>query len=96
MLPKQFTQVPGSAKLYFSPLAPKTYIGNSLRTLIPSHDLLWKDVFLLPRIASPDSKIRELKVLNRILYANKAFFNIGIVDSPLSTFCQTFEESLDY
>ena len=74
---------------------PSTSIFE-LWILIPSHDLLWKDIFLLPRSASLGSKIRELqyKVLNRILYTNKSLFKMGIVASPLSTFCQTSEESL--
>ena len=65
---------------------------------MPSHDLLWKDIFLLPRSASLGSKIRNLpyKVLNRILFPNKSLFKMGIVASPLSTFCQTLEEPLDH
>ena len=63
-----------------------------------SVQLLWKDIFLLPRSASVDSKMREFqcKVLKRILYANKALFEMGIVDSPLCTFCQTSEEFLEH
>ena len=53
---------------------------------------------LLPSIASLDSKITELqyKVLNRILYANTAFFKMRIFDSHLCTFCQISKESLEH
>ena len=66
--------------------------------LFPSHDLSWKDIYLLPRSTSLDSKMREFqyKILNRILYANKALYKMGIVNSPLCTFCQISEESLEH
>ena len=66
--------------------------------LFPLHDLSWKDIYVLPRRASLDSKIREFqyKVLNRILYVNKALYKIGIASSPLCTFCQISEESLGH
>ena len=35
-------------------------------------------------------------ILNRILYANKALYKMGIVNSPLCTFCQISEESLEH
>ena len=58
--------------------------------LFPSHDLSWEDIYLLPRSASLDSKMREFqyKILNRILYANKALYKMGIVNSPLCTFLE--------
>ena len=66
--------------------------------LFPLHDLSWKDIYLLRRRASLDSKIREFqyKVLNRILYVNKTLYKIGIASSPLCTFCQISEESLEH
>ena len=66
--------------------------------LFPSHGSPWKDIFQIPRSFSLDSKIRKLqyKVLNRMLYANKPLFKMGIVDSPLCSFCQASEESLEH
>ena len=56
--------------------------------LFPTHDLPWKDIYLLPRSATLDSKLREFqcKVLSRILYANKALHRMGILNSPACTF----------
>ena len=66
--------------------------------LFPTHDLPWKDIYLLPRSAMLDSKLREFqyKVLSRILYANKALHRMGIVNSPACTFCQVSDKSLEH
>ena len=66
--------------------------------LFPTHDLPWKDIYLLPRSVTLDSKMREFqyKVLSRILYANKALHSMGIVNSPACTFCQESDESLEH
>ena len=66
--------------------------------LFPTHYLPWKDIYLLPRSVTLDSKMREFqyKVLSRILYANKALHKMGIVNSPACTFCQVSDESLEH
>ena len=66
--------------------------------LFPTHDLPWKNIYLLPRSVTLDSKMREFqyKVLSRILYANKALHSMGIVNSPACTFCQESDESLEH
>ena len=66
--------------------------------LFPTHDLPWKDIYLLPRSVTLDSKMKEFqyKVLSRILYANKALHKMGIVNLPACTFCQVSDESLEH
>ena len=66
--------------------------------LFPTHDLPWKDFYLLPRSVTLDSKMREFqyKVLSRILYAKKALLRVDIVNSPACTFCQISDESLEH
>ena len=66
--------------------------------LFPTHDLPWKDIYLLPRSVTLDSKLREFqyKVLSRILYANNALHRMGIVNSTACTFCQVSDESLEH
>ena len=64
--------------------------------LFPTHNLPWKDIYLLPRSVTLDSKKREFqcKVLSRILCTNKALHKIGIVNSPACTFFHVSDESL--
>ena len=66
--------------------------------LFPTHDLPWKDIYLLPRSVTLDSKMREFqyKVLSRILYTNKVLHKMGIVNSPACTFCHVSDESLEH
>ena len=75
------------------PLEWKTLLKGFL-----THDLPWKDIYLLSRSVTLDSKMREFqyKVLSRILYANKALHKMGIVNSPACTFCQVSDESLEH
>ena len=71
---------------------------SKYKQLFPTHDLPWKDIYLLPISVTLDSKMREFqyKVLSRILYANKALHSMGIVNSPACTFCQESDESLEH
>ena len=66
--------------------------------LFPTHDLPWKDIYILPRSVTLDSKMREFqyKVLSRILYTNKALHKMGIVNSPPCSFCHVLDESLEH
>ena len=66
--------------------------------LFPTHDLPWKDIYLLPRSVTLDSKMGEFqyKVLSRILYTNKVLHKMGIVNSPACTFCHVSDESLEH
>ena len=62
------------------------------------HDLQWEQVYLLPRKATLVSKTREFqyKLLHRIIYANKSLFKMGLVPSPMCSFCKKLEESLEH
>ena len=66
--------------------------------LFPTHNLPWKDIYLLPRSVTLDSKMREFqhRVLSRILYTNKALHKMGIVGSAACTFCYVSDESLEH
>ena len=48
--------------------------------------------------ATIDTKTRsfQYKLLNRIVYTNKSLFKMKLVDSPMCTFCNLLEESLEH
>ena len=52
----------------------------------------------LPRRATLDSKTREFqyKLLHRIVYTNKSLSKMGLVPSPMCSFCEKSEESLEH
>ena len=59
-------------------------------------NLPWKDIFVLPRLAAHDTKMRnfQYKILNNVLYLNKKLFQFGLVDSSLCPFCKRNEETI--
>ena len=58
----------------------------------------WKQIYLIPRKATLDTKTRtfQYKLLNRIVYTNKSLFKMKLVYFPLCTFCELSEESLEH
>ena len=71
---------------------------HKYKELLPTTDLPWQEIYLLPRSATVDSKPREFqyKCLNRIVFTNKVLYKMGIVDSPMCNFCGKSEESLEH
>ena len=56
----------------------------------------WKKIYLLPHKTTADTRLRvfQYKILNNILYLNKALFKFGKVHSPLCSFCKTEDETV--
>ena len=78
-------QVPPSAQQKFN-------------NLFKGHALDWKKIYMVPHKATIDTKTRsfQYKLLNRIVYTNKSLFKMKLVDSPMCTFCNLLEESLEH
>ena len=53
---------------------------------------------MVPHKATIDTKTRsfQYKLLNRIVYINKSLFKMKLIDSPMCTFCNLLEESLEH
>ena len=62
--------------------------------------LQWKEIYNLPFkvLTGIDTKLRELKykILNRYLTMNAFLHKIGLIASPLCTFCGSKSESLEH
>ena len=67
-------------------------------TLFHNPDLDWETINLIPHVVTIDTNTRILqhKILNRILFTNKSLYKMKIVRSPLCTFCNTSDESLEH
>ena len=64
--------------------------------LFPGTSIVWKDVYLLPRLVTVNSTLRmfHFKILNNILYLNKKLFIFGKVSSKLCSFCNREDETV--
>ena len=63
-----------------------------------SDTLEWPEIYSLPHRVTSDTKLREFqfKLLNKYL-ATKAFlYKIGVASSPLRSFCEKENESLEH
>ena len=80
-------------KIKIAPTAESKY-----EEIFSAHDLRWEQFYLLPRKATLDSKTREFqyKLLHRIIYTNKILYKMGLVPSPMCSFCGNTEESLEH
>jgi len=60
--------------------------------------LEWKEIYNLPFKVLNDTKSREFqyKILNRCLTTNAFLHKIGLIASPLCTFCGAESESLEH
>ena len=60
--------------------------------------LEWKEIYSLPFKVLNDTKSREFqyKILNRYLTMNAFLHKIGLIASPLCTFCGAGSESLEH
>ena len=68
---------------------------NYILRLLSLETLPWKQVYSLIRSTTPDlfSRIFQFKCLNNILYLNRSLFKIGIVESPLCSYCNGCNET---
>ena len=64
----------------------------------PDSAIDWERIYSLPFSSSMESKLREFqyKVLNCIVFTNEKPFRFGITQSPLCTFCQKEDESIEH
>ena len=80
--------------VYASPHKPtsQVYFENLFR----DQELIWKDIYLLPRKVTLDSKIRsfQYKILNNVLYLNKKLLLFGKASSLLCSFCKLDDETI--
>ena len=58
----------------------------------------WKKIYSLPFTVTVETKLREFqnKILNDIGYTNDKLFRFKMIESPLCTFCQKEDESLEH
>ena len=61
-------------------------------------ELDWKKIYCLPHRVALDTKSREFqyKLLNRCLATNVLLSKVGIISSPLCSFCGEVDESLEH
>lgn len=79
----------------------KTEIPTSQKyfaNLFPNLQLEWKDIYMLPRKVSMDTKLRifQYKILNNILYLNKQLFTFKKTNTKLCSFCKLQDEIINH
>ena len=99
---KSFSLDPINSKKLYWELVEMTQVYSSARhkytTLFHNPDLDWETITLIPHVVTIDTytRIFQYKILNRILFTNKSLYKMKIVSSPLCTFCNTSDESLEH
>ena len=80
-------------KLFKVPTA-RLYFSRKLNV----RDEYWPTIYTLASKLTIDSKMRifQYKILNNILYLNKALYKMKIADSPLYTFCSQEDEMIEH
>ena len=90
-----------SKMIYSILLASKFRPPSSQRTflaLLKVDSLPWNKIYTLPWTISIDSysRIFQYKCLNNILFLNKSLFRMGITDTPLCSYCNQNEETMQH
>lgn len=59
---------------------------------------MWNKIYSLPFQVALDTYTRDFqyKILNRILFTNSKLFKLKLVESPLCSFCDKNEETLEH
>jgi len=67
-------------------------------TLFNDCNLDWEAIYLIPHVVTLDTKTKifQYKLLNRIIYTNKSLHKVKLTDSPLCSFCNISDESLEH
>jgi len=90
-----------SSKLYWK-LVQTIQIYPSARhkytTLFNDCNLDWEAIYLIPHVVTLDTKTKifQYKLLNGIIYTNKSLYKMKLADSPLCSFCNISDESLEH
>ena len=63
-----------------------------------SDTLDWPEIYSLPHRVTSDTKLRQFqfKLLNKYLATNAFLYKIGVASSPLRSFCEKENESLEH
>jgi len=71
---------------------------NKMKIKYPQLVVDWKKIYSLPFTVTVETKIRECqyKILNDIVYTNDKLFRFKMIESPLCSFCQKEDESLEH
>ena len=90
-----------SKELYSLSIFLKTEIPTSQKyfmRLFPNLQCDWKDIYLLPRKVTIDTKLRifQYKLLNNILYLNKHLFMFRKKDTKHCSFCKLQDETINH
>ena len=94
--------LPSSSRRVYWDLVEKIKIAPTAESkyedIYSAPDVRWEQFYLLPRKATLDSKTREFqyKLLHRIIYTNTFLHKMGLVPSPMCSFCGKTEESLEH
>ena len=71
---------------------------SKMKNKYPQLVVEWKKIYSLPFTVTVETKLREFqyKILNDIVYTNDKLFRFKMIESPLCTFCQKEDESLEH
>ena len=60
----------------------------------PNENFNWKKIYILPRVVTINSF--QYKILQNILYLNKALFAFGKIKTPLCSFCHSYDKAIKH
>ena len=65
-------------------------------TKFNANNLDWTEAFILPHLTTYNTYLRffQYKILHNILFLNKKLHLFGITNSPLCSYCNTYDETL--
>ena len=68
---------------------------NYFNNMFTNCNLLWEQIYLLPRKVTIDSFLRcfQYKIINNTLFLNKKLFCFKIINTPFCSFCEKKEET---
>ena len=97
---KQYTPEQLTSKLIYDILTVKLFLQPTSidywkNTLRLKDELDWKEVFIIPRLATIESSMRvfQCQLLNNALYLNAKLYKMKIIESLLCTFCHEHDET---
>ena len=64
----------------------------------PNENFDWKKIYILSRVVTINSFQRnfQYKILQNILYLNKALFAFGKIKTPLCSFCHSYDKAIKH